>query len=251
MLELENKENVISLGYFCSIASELERLGLRNASYPFDWCISDFEGVINAISNGFKDFLSYEYLSQNKKYRSIYMNDIYKIKFFHDFDKYSGLDKQLPDVKKKYARRIERFYYDIKKPTLFIRYISDEICNEYGKSLELEYIESNYDKIISLIKSFNKNNEIIFIANNGTNSNRIHIYNVEKDNNDLVARKPLDKNKELFDLLNGIDLSNRAVNIERYNNKVKNNKINMFIRKVRKALKMIFLKEYVHTKQFE
>lgn len=37
--------NYISLGYFCSIAMDLEKLGLRNESLPFDWVISDFEGV--------------------------------------------------------------------------------------------------------------------------------------------------------------------------------------------------------------
>lgn len=33
----EEYENVISLGYFCSVASEIERLGLRRHSGPFDW----------------------------------------------------------------------------------------------------------------------------------------------------------------------------------------------------------------------
>jgi len=39
----------ISLGYFCSIAMDLEKLGLRTESSPFDWLISDFEGVIRAL----------------------------------------------------------------------------------------------------------------------------------------------------------------------------------------------------------
>ena len=39
----------ISLGYFCSIAIDLEKLGLRTESSPFDWVISDFEGVMLAI----------------------------------------------------------------------------------------------------------------------------------------------------------------------------------------------------------
>ena len=45
--------NYISLGYFCSVASELERYGLRGESYPFDWVISDFGGVVEAIQNNF------------------------------------------------------------------------------------------------------------------------------------------------------------------------------------------------------
>ena len=31
------------------VAGELEKYGLRNASSPFDWMISDFEGVISCI----------------------------------------------------------------------------------------------------------------------------------------------------------------------------------------------------------
>lgn len=59
--------NFISLGYFCSVALELERLGYRNFSNPFDWLISDFKGVLELIENDFENFLSMQYLFQNKK----------------------------------------------------------------------------------------------------------------------------------------------------------------------------------------
>ena len=49
-------KNYISLGYFCNIASDLEELGFRNTSSPFDWEISVFEGVISAIDNRFNNF---------------------------------------------------------------------------------------------------------------------------------------------------------------------------------------------------
>lgn len=118
--------NYISLGYFCSVASELEKLGLRTESSPFDWVISDFEGDINNIKNHFADYLDYIFLSQDKQNREIYKNIKYNICFFHDFNKYTSLKKQLPHVAEKYNRRIERFYKSITSPTLFIRYISDE-----------------------------------------------------------------------------------------------------------------------------
>ena len=43
---MKNKEykHFISLGYFCSVAMELERFGLRSESGPFDWVISDMRG---------------------------------------------------------------------------------------------------------------------------------------------------------------------------------------------------------------
>lgn len=33
-------KHIISLGHFCGVAQELERLGLRDASYPFEWLIT-------------------------------------------------------------------------------------------------------------------------------------------------------------------------------------------------------------------
>lgn len=41
---MKKYENFISLGYFCSVALELQRLGLRSCSSPFDWCISEWSG---------------------------------------------------------------------------------------------------------------------------------------------------------------------------------------------------------------
>lgn len=67
-----NYKHVISLGFFCSVALELERKGLRDASYPFDWLISDFQGVIKVIENRFYDFLNIDFFSQNKECMHIF-----------------------------------------------------------------------------------------------------------------------------------------------------------------------------------
>lgn len=83
--------NYISLGYFCSVASELEKFGLRTESSPFDWVISDFEGVIENIKNHFSGYLDYELLAQNASNCTIYKNTKYNISFFHDFNNYEPL----------------------------------------------------------------------------------------------------------------------------------------------------------------
>lgn len=240
----------ISLGYFCSVALELERIGLRSTSSPFDWCISNYVGVIDAIENHFENFLNYDYLLQSDTIREHYFNDKYKIWFFHDFDKYHSLEKQLPKVKDKYLRRIERFYEEIKQPTLFVRYISDEVLNEFGKSKELEWIEKNNHHILALLKSFNEDNDIIYIANNNITSSIINIYNVEKDENDVVARKPLDKNIALKNFLMSIDYEQRQKNIDVF--KAKSKKNNNLFRKCYKKLcsflKRMILHEYVHDR---
>jgi hypothetical protein len=243
--------NYISLGYFCSVAIELEKLGLRSESSPFDWTLADFKGVIAAIEENFSGFMDYEYLLQSGEYREIYLNSRYNIKFFHDFDMYRPLSVQLPEVRKKYDRRIERFYKSICEPTLFVRYISD-IQKVDGKSAELIWIEDNYEKVISLLKSFNKENDILFIANEGVTSDKIVIYNVEKDEGDSVARNPIHKSSQLFSLFSGFDHKDKQANIERYNKKQKKKRsiYNRIKRKTIPLFKKTFCKVYTHEHMY-
>lgn len=71
---MKQYKHFISLGYFCSVALELERIGLRSSSSPFDWCISSYEGVIDAIENHFEGFLDYDCLLQSDTVREHYFN---------------------------------------------------------------------------------------------------------------------------------------------------------------------------------
>lgn len=243
--------NFISLGYFCSVASDLEKLGLRTKSFPFDWVISDFEGVITNIQNHFSNYLDYDFLSQNTKNHAIYKNIKYNIAFYHDFDKYTSLKKQLPQVIEKYNRRIERFYKSIVTPTLFIRYISDEEAIN-GVSKELLYIEENYDHIIGLLKSFNQHNDILFIANDGVSSSKLTLYHVPKDDNDIVARTPICTNRDLYKKFSEAEMPNKQKNIERYLKKEKKKK-SIYDRaktKITTNIKDFVYKDYVHEKQY-
>lgn len=246
---LRQYKHFISLGYFCSVAMELERIGLRNESSPFDWCISNYEGVISLIENHFKNFLEVNYLVQDEVTHKYYFNEKYNIWFFHDFDEFHSLEKQLPNVKKKYLRRIERFYQNIKEPTLFVRYISGggDGCN---KSAELEYIERNNQHIIALLKSFNKENDVVYIANEGVVSNSIKIYNIKRDEGDGVARRFLEKNDELNTFFESFDYELRKKNIKFF--KQKQRKKNNIILKIYKKVNLYFkrknLSVYVHNR---
>lgn len=239
----------ISLGYFCSVAIELEKLGLRTESSPFDWLISDFEGVLCAIQTNFEDFLNPDFLAQNTRVRSRYKNTKYNLQFFHDFDQYQSLQSQLPSVQDKYNRRIQRFYKSITEPTLFIRYISDEQKTD-NTSKELLWIEENYDSILATLKSFNEKNDILFIANDGISSSKFKIYNVPKDDNDVVARNPFSKNPSLAEFFHNIDIPERQKNIERYEHKQQQKKKTQIKRKLITLFKKVFQKEYIHTKQY-
>ena len=137
-------DNIISLGFFCSTALELERIGLRSNSSPFDWVISfDISKLIDLINNGFEDILNIKYLKQYKSNPNFYVNIKYDIHFYHDFDKYKTLESQLKDIDNKYRRRIKKFYEDIKSKTLFVRYISNKE--------ECIYIEENLSEIRKVI----------------------------------------------------------------------------------------------------
>lgn len=64
----ENYRHFISLGFFCSVASELERYGLRSASGPFDWQSCDsFKERMDLINNRFEKF--WEHLTVSGLYQ--------------------------------------------------------------------------------------------------------------------------------------------------------------------------------------
>ncbi|NEG78727.1 DUF1796 family putative cysteine peptidase [Bifidobacterium avesanii] len=158
----------ISLGYFCSTAMELERYGLRDCSSPFDWCISPWTGVEQCLANGFDKLLEPSLLYQSKNEPSHYKNIRYGIEFFHDFNSHRSLQEQLPDIRRKYQRRCDRFLSNICEPTLFIRYVASEprmsIRSDGSSLTEMQYITCHSQEIINMIKSFNINNRLILIS---------------------------------------------------------------------------------------
>ena len=159
-------EHIISLGSFCSVAMELEKKGLRTASYPFDWLIVDeLESVLRLIENNFTDFLDASSMSREHR-PNVYYNEKINAHFYHDFNGYDPLESQITEQQKKYDRRIKRFYDDIQQPTLFVRY-----C----KTPEDEtYIRKNKEKILKYLQSFNPENQILYIMSSDQ-GNSMHI----------------------------------------------------------------------------
>lgn len=131
----------ISLGSNCVVASALEVFQLRNAAYPFDWIVSPFESLCAVLEQDFYDFLNPDYLSVDdnnygilNKYGFGLMHDFPTVEFVGDFEHVEGpmghgklrqdWIKFLPEVEKKYARRIQRLRDVCKgnKKIFFIRY---------------------------------------------------------------------------------------------------------------------------------
>lgn len=209
-----DRYNIVSLGFFCSVAMELERCGIRSVSLPFDWLITgNYEAVLKLIANRFDRFLDMNNLYQEYDINpAYYYNDVYDLHFYHDFNPHLTLEEQYNSVRQKYDRRINRFYEIIKEPTVFIRYCSDEE--------ELEFICNNSEKISHFLKSLNPKNEIIYISSKKVASGLAGFnYYVEPDRGDAVSRKFLMHMPELKEYLiekSGISNEELRRNIKRY-----------------------------------
>ena len=150
-------QQAVSLGFFCSPAMELQRISRRHTSSPFDWLISEkLSVVLTLIDNGFEDFLTAEYFCQLQDHPQIYRNTKWNVDFYHDFSPLKSFSSQYDAFRKKYERRIRRFYETIKTPTLFIRYVFAD---------EIPYLNENYASIVAALQKYNPANDIIFVSN--------------------------------------------------------------------------------------
>jgi hypothetical protein len=163
----------ISLGPTCSVAYQLQKLGKKKESLPFDWirCPS-IKDVIYLIENNFEGFLSeISFVRDDTKFpiikdseifddvsdkeTKIYRNEKLNIGFFHDFKE--GIT--IEDVREKYNRRIQRFYKTVMEPCVFIR---DDMY------FHQENVE-DYNKLLRILVGFNSNNKLVLIINMNKN----------------------------------------------------------------------------------
>lgn len=147
-------ENCISLGWFCGTASAMSYLGLRNYSGPFDWCFTDYRGVLSQIDNGFNDFMNKKNMVISKDNPKDF-EDI-KYKFFYKHDVKQNFEDEFEEIKSKYIRRVIVFKKMASLPTVFLRTVRD---NE-----EINFINNNWKYAENLIKQYNPNNVIIYVV---------------------------------------------------------------------------------------
>jgi hypothetical protein len=156
----------IPIGIDCSVAYNLDRLGLRTCALPFDWLrIIDINTIIKLLDSNFQFFLDEEYFEEvldlennliniSKKFpveqddiidfnkignkHPIIINKKLGIKFVHDFESFSDID--FKKVLEKYKRRINKLYEllnnkDIHK--VFVRLSKNSKDNEiFNKFIE-------------------------------------------------------------------------------------------------------------------
>jgi len=124
--DISHEYECISLGEVCTTAAALEAFGLRNTAYPFDWTISQYQSLCDILRNDFQDFLNPDYFSIRldnhgiiNKYGLVFVHDFPTIHTSDDLENKDLINEAeldpnwvnfLPEIQKKYARRIQRFH---------------------------------------------------------------------------------------------------------------------------------------------
>ena len=159
MNELKNVryKHCVSLGWFCGCASALSKLGLRSTSGPFDWYFSSYKSVLSIIENNFYDFMVADNLELSLEHAKTFIDKKYGFHCNHDIQE--SFESEIEMICGKYKKRAERFIRFIKEPTLFVRVVRDEE--------EVEYINENYLYADNLVKRYNSENDIIYVARKG------------------------------------------------------------------------------------
>lgn len=146
-MQKESFDIIYSLGFNCDCALFLKKYHLRSCSGPFDWVgVSTFQERINLILNDFQDFLDYhklERISPSDGFKDAYQNIKTNMSFRHDFDPAKDLSKSFAGVKRKYEKRINRFYQNIAKSEniLFVymamqEFLDTKLLKDTHKALE-------------------------------------------------------------------------------------------------------------------
>lgn len=115
---------VISLGGSCQVAHQLNRLKLRQASFPFDWLFTlNVNTIINAIDSDFCDWLNKDNLREEStvtEHRKI-IDTKYDAVHQHSFSLERPWEESYLDVKSIADRRIKRLLALKDKKLLFVR----------------------------------------------------------------------------------------------------------------------------------
>ncbi len=143
----------ISLGTTCTIAYQLNKLGLRYRSYPFDWTKSDLKKINNVLENNFELFnnvniqkfsFNHQYIDtidSNKEIGSYILKNDYNISFAHEV-----LDN-IEKFKNKLEYRINKFKSHKDDYIIFILINMTEL-----KQNELTQLNNNLKKYFNNFK---------------------------------------------------------------------------------------------------
>jgi hypothetical protein len=140
----------ISLGSDCAVRYHLENLGLTKCAYPFDWVQSEkAESIIKLLTvenilenyivkNTSHNFPKIDECWVEEKSQTLRIVDSSGVIFVHDLSNIY----ELPSVREKYRRRLERFKAIMLDAS--IKKILFRVCKNPA---DLEYLTSQFDKL--------------------------------------------------------------------------------------------------------
>lgn len=142
------RKSFISFGGNCSVTYQLNKCGLRNDSYPFDWCKIKINKIKEVLENNFKDYDKVEVVKYSENHNSWILKNSYCI-FAHEYIEKYNLKNFKEKIKKRKEKvekvenpifvRIETYSY--KNKEVYINYWKDII-----KNLEIRY--NNFEIIL-------------------------------------------------------------------------------------------------------
>jgi len=110
----------ISLGCYCAVSSALDKLGVRQRAYPFDWVRSPIQGIRHCLETDFEDFLTYTHVKEDQGH-TVYADTRWGGSFWHH-------DIEDAKVRQDFARRVDRFLgsaeVPLDKARVFVRVLN-------------------------------------------------------------------------------------------------------------------------------
>ena len=190
---LKSFDKIISMGSNCYVKMFLDSHMSKKETQFFDYIGSSMWSINELLRNDFQGLYDYKNFEKkhilNKGDKYIFTNNLYYIRFKHDFKQ--NFNSNINDIKEdlkfsefinKYKRRQNRFIelLNSKETILFIRYEEDnkDRVKYYEEKDELEFIY----EFMKIVKTKNLNKKFFFILLSHNKSLE------DKDNNLLVIR---------------------------------------------------------------
>lgn len=190
---LKSFDKIISMGSNCYVKMFLDSHMSKKETQFFDYIGSSMWSINELLRNDFQGLYDYKNFEKkhilNKGDKYIFTNNLYYIRFKHDFKQ--NFNSNINDIKEdlkfsefinKYKRRQNRFIelLNSKETILFIRYEEDnkDRVKYYEEKDELEFIY----EFMKIVKTKNLNKKFFFILLSHNKSLE------DKDNNLLVIK---------------------------------------------------------------
>ncbi|MEX3789434.1 DUF1796 family putative cysteine peptidase [Paraburkholderia sp. BR14374] len=121
-------DRVISIGSNCEVTWNIRHHFETRTAYPFDWWMTPFQALLDVLDARFSGLFEPSHLAIPAD-RGTVVDTRFNLMYHHDFARdeegrviVDDVEKQLPDLRKKYARRIDRFVNELDgKKVLFVR----------------------------------------------------------------------------------------------------------------------------------